>query len=457
MRLFFALLAGKLLRFTCRVLNRGGTAAPGKIAMKLCPDLLEKLSSDVNCYLISGTNGKTTAVRMVAVGFQLEGLPFFANFSGANLIEGIATEFIVNSDLTGQCRKKYAVLETDEFTMREVCGKLQPKAIMVTNLFVDQVERFGGVKGSLDGIISGVRKVPNATLILNADDSVSASLAKDVPNSVIWFGIGEEAAKGHPYSGYNDVKECVRCGAELEYRYMTFSHLGAFRCPKCGHSQQRADYLIEKIEAEDLEHSELKISAEGKNVDVRVNLPEMYNMYNAAGALALMIEAVIGTEAALSALAKFRCGFGRMEVLPQLGNRGARMVLVKNGAGCDQVIEYLKKYDEDFVLSIYLNNNVSDGTDISWLQDVAFERLNECRVKKIYVSGICAADMRERLLKARIPEDIITVEKKCKILVEMLRVCEEPIFILPTYTGMMAIRGEIIRQCGGSDFWDQAE
>lgn len=453
-RIFIALITARILRFTCRVLRRGGTGAPGRIALKICPELLKVLSAGVDCVVVTGTNGKTTSVRIIEEGFKRAGLSYFANLTGANLIEGITTDFIMNSTLSGRCKKRYAILETDEFASREVCRQIQPKVIFVTNLFVDQVERFGGVQGTRGGLRTAIRNAPDAVLVLNADDSVSASLAEGVPNRAVRYGIAREAAAKVGYSGSSDVKECIECGAVLDYDYMTFSHLGAFRCPSCGYARTAPDYSVLEILEQDMSRSRIRVDACGESLILGINLPALYNIYNALGAFAAMIEMGIGRSFAAEALNCFNCGFGRMELLPQLCEKSARMVLIKNGAGCDQVLEFLKRYEEDFVLSIYLNNNVSDGVDVTWLETANFEALNDCRVHHIYVSGMRYQEVYARLLKAGIPEEKITKESDCKELVSTLRKSEMPVFILPTYTGMMAVRSEIVRQCGGKEYWE---
>lgn len=454
MKILIAVIIGKFLRFLCRILRRGGTGLPGRIALKICPNLLQVLSRNVQCVVVSGTNGKTTGVRMIEEGFRQAGLSYFANLTGANLIEGITTEFIMNSTLSGKCRKEYAVLETDEFASREVCRMIQPKVIFVTNLFVDQVERFGGVQGTREGLHTAVFNAPEAVLVLNADDSVSASLADGVPNRTVRYGFSKSAAEQNGYSGSSDVLNCIHCGGIMEYDYMTYSHLGAFRCPFCGYRRTLPDYEVTEILSQNLDRSEVIVRTKGNSFPLTVNLPAVYNIYNAVGALAVMEEMGIPGETAVNAVGSFSCGFGRMEFFPQLGQKGARMVLVKNGAGCDQVLEYLKKYDEEFVLSIYLNNNVSDGVDVTWLESANFEGINDCRCSKVYVSGMQMEKMADRLLRAGVPADKIIQEPDCPSLISALNSSSQPVFILPTYTGMMATRSEIIRQRGGKQYWE---
>lgn len=453
-KIIIATATAKVLRFICRLLHRGGTGLPGRIALRIYPQLLSVLSEGVDCVIVTGTNGKTTSVRMIEEGFKRSALSYFANLAGANLIEGITTDFIMNSSLGGKCRKKYAVLETDEFASKEVCRQIQPKVIYVTNLFMDQVERFGGVSGTRDGIRTAIKNAPEAVLVLNADDSVSSSLALGVPNKAVFFGIGKDTAEKYGYSGSSDVKECIECGAVLDFDYMTFSHLGGFRCPNCGHSRPDCDYTASEIISHDMDSSRVCVSHSGKDTVLDINLPEMYNIYNALGAFAAMEQIGLGESTAADALANFRCGFGRMELFPRLGSKGGRMVLIKNGAGCDQVLEYLKRYDEPFKLVIYLNNNVSDGVDISWLDTANFEVLNDCNADYIYLAGMRRKEVYERLLKAGIPEGKMTVMDDCRELIGQLRLSDKPVFILPTYTGMMETRSEIVRQCGGKEYWE---
>ena len=123
----------------------------------------------------------------------------------------------------------------------------------------------------------------------------------------------------------------------------------------------------------------------------------------------------------------------------------------------DSIIFAVKqsKYDEEFILSIYLNNNVSDGVDITWIDTVNFELLNECRIRSIYVSGLRGEEMYARLLKAGIDSSRIIREPSCPALISALKESDCPVFILPTYTGMMATRSEIVKQCGGTEYWER--
>ncbi|MBR6352673.1 MAG: DUF1727 domain-containing protein, partial [Oscillospiraceae bacterium] len=173
-----------------------------------------------------------------------------------------------------------------------------------------------------------------------------------------------------------------------------------------------------------------------------------------AGAVAAATEMGIPTEAAVAALADFKCGFGRMEDFA-LGGSGTKMMLVKNPAGCNQVLEFLQTIPERFVLVVCLNDRGADGTDVSWIYDAAFEKLAGMggTLERVIVSGDRAADMAVRLQYAGLPTPAIEIERDYETLVRELEHVERPIYIIPTYTAMLELRETVIRHCGGDDFW----
>ena len=453
-RVILAMLICKALRLASRILHRGGTAMPGRVALKLCPGLLGVLAENVKVVAITGTNGKTTSARMVEAAFADEGKNYFANRSGANLISGITTEFAMNSTLTGRCRREYAVIECDEAAAVRVFGQLKPRVIVVTNLFRDQLDRYGEVTHTLENIRTAVSAVPDAVLCLNADCSLTSSLALELPNSVVYFGIDKGAASSHKATELSDASHCIRCKAEYEYDYISYGHLGGFRCPNCGYARHAADFAVTDIVEQGANGSTVVMSMRGEKRIVSVNLPAMYNIYNAAGAAAAIVEMGLGTDAAVKALSGFKCGFGRMEQF-DLGG-GTKIMLVKNPAGCNQVVEFLQNIKEKFVLIVCLNDRGADGTDISWIWDVDFEELTALsgRLQRVIVSGDRAADMRIRIKYAGIDDAAIETQTDYAKLVEWIAGQELPVYIMPTYTAMLELREAVIRHCGGSEFWE---
>ena len=455
LRAILAILLCKALRLVSRLLHRGGTAMPGRWALKLCPNLLELLAKDVKSVAITGTNGKTTSARMIEQAFSEKGLNYFANRSGANLISGITTEFVMNATLTGKPLKEYAVIECDEAAARKVFSQLKPRVVVVTNLFRDQLDRYGEVTHTLENIRVAMQGAPEAVLCLNADCSLTASLADDLPNRVVYFGIDQGAAPSRPKPEISDATHCIRCKTEYEYDYISYGHLGGFRCPKCGYRRHKADFAVTDITEQRADGSTVVMDIQGTKRIVNVNLPAMYNIYNAVGAVTAAVEMGLDADTAVKALADFQCGFGRMEQF-RLGKAGARMMLVKNPAGCNQVIEFLENIKEKFILVVCLNDRGADGTDVSWIWDADFEGLTTLGsyLDRVIVSGDRAGDMRVRIKYAGIPDEHISMQRNYEELVRWIEKQELPVFIMPTYTAMLELRQVVIKHCGGADFWE---
>ena len=453
-RAFLAIVLCKALRFLSRLLHRGGTAMPGRWAVRVCPNLLSILAGNVKTIAVTGTNGKTSTSRMIEAAFQEEGVSCLINRSGANLMSGIVTEFVMNSTVTGKCRKEYAVIECDEAAARTVFGQLKPRVVLVTNLFRDQLDRYGEVTHTLENIRIGLQGAPDAILCLNADCSLTASLGQDLPNRAVFYGIEKGAVPSREKPEISDATHCIRCKTEYDYDYITYAHLGGFRCPHCGYSRPEATYAVTQVQALRADSSTVTMRIRGEEKCIDVNLPALYNVYNAAGAMAALLELGIRTDSAVRALAEFRCGFGRMEKFDIGG--GTRLMLVKNPAGCNQVLEFLQDVKEEYILVICLNDRAADGTDVSWIWDADFEKLPSLlpNLKHIIVSGDRAADMHVRIKYAGIGEAMISEERSYEALVSRLSESKEPVFIMPTYTALLDLRTVIVRHTGGSEFWE---
>ena len=425
------------------------------LAILLCRHLLARLSKNVRSVVITGTNGKTSSSRIVEQAFVEQGRSYFANRSGANLLSGITTEFVMNCTLGGKMKKEWAVIECDEAAAVKVFPQLQPQVVVVTNLFRDQLDRFGEVTHTLSNIRTAIEAVPQATLCLNADCSLCSSLALSLPNRVVYFGMEKGAVPSRAKPELSDATHCIRCKTEYEYDYISYGHLGGFRCPKCGYARHAADYAVTDVIEQRSSGTTAAFSIRGERRVVEINLPALYNVYNAVGALAAAMESGVGVDEAVRALASFQCGFGRMEAF-RLGKADVRMMLVKNPAGCNQVIDYLENLHNRLVLAICLNDRGADGTDISWIWDAEFERLNSIagRIEKVIVSGDRAQDMRVRLKYAGIPDENITVERDYEKLVSSLEPLQTDVCLMPTYTAMLELRSVMIRHCGGAEFWE---
>ena len=453
-RIFLAVLACKLARSAIRLLGRGGTDFPGRVALKICPDLLCHLAKTVTTVIVTGTNGKTTTSRMIEQAFIDSGISYFANKTGANLISGITAEFAVHSTLTGKCKYPYAVIESDEAAFKQVGRSVDPKAVVVTNVFRDQLDRYGEVTHTLNNIRIGLEGCKNAVVCLNADDSLSASLAGELPNEVLFYGVNVPIYKTR-VEEVSDAPYCIQCKSEYVYDYVTYGHLGGYRCPNCGYSRPQPRVAVEEVLSSDTEHSEVVISMDGKRYDTNVNLPGGYNIYNACSAMAAGKALGLDPETVSKSLSQFACGFGRMEKF-DINGHSLRMILIKNPAGCNQVLNFLTDSTEPFLFSACLNDRAFDGKDISWIWDVDFEKLTEMGdlLTGVYVSGVRADDMATRFKYAGVPTEKLKVFRTYD---ELLKACldqDKPVFVMPTYTAMLDLRAAVSKNYGFKNFWE---
>lgn len=452
-RVTAAIIACKLVRTVARVLKKGGTAKPGEIALKICPDLLRVVSRGVETVVVTGTNGKTTSCRMLEEAFARAGKPCVVNRSGANLMSGIVTEFVMDCTLGGKCRKKYAVMECDEGWTKHVLPAMQPKAFLVTNLFQDQVDRYGDVSNTLAAVRAGVEGSPDTTLVLCADDPVSASLGFGVPNPVVWYGLEAACGTAGAQPGAREIRACMACGAELQYSYVNYAHLGGWRCPGCGRERPTPDVAVTSLLELGADGSRVLLRASDGEKELYVNQPALYNVVNAAGCVAAATAMGLGAETGRAAAASFSCGFGRMEKF-DLG-AGVRMILIKNAAGCSQVLQFLARQTAPFRVVFITNNRGADGTDIGWLDDADFEQLSGMEpLRGVTCAGICAQQVRARLARSGVADALVDVQTDYGALADAVCASDVPVFLLPSYTGMMEFRPYLAKRTGGADFWE---
>lgn len=450
MRLFLAILLCKLSRAALRILGRGGTALPGSLALKLCPDIVARLSRGVLTVMVTGTNGKTTTCRMIEQMLLDAKIDCMANRSGSNLERGIAADLCANASLTGRPKKRTAVIECDEAAFKRVCGEINPEVVVVTNIFRDQLDRYGEVTHTLESIRIGLESAQRATVCLDADDSLVASLAPDAPDRVRFFGIDAALGQG---SEISDAPRCIVCGAEYEYDFHTFAHLGGFKCPKCGYSRTEPDVAVAGVDTLGPDGSVFEIRVDGEYYTAALSLPAAYNLYNAAAAVAAATALGVGAEGALKSLSHIESGFGRMERF-ELGKAKVTMVLVKNPAGCDRAIDYLA--GQDFGTAVFcLNDGQADGTDVSWIWDAGFERIfaGGKAPQRLIVSGTRAEDMRLRLKYAGADEGSVTIIRDVLELTDAIAQCEGTVCVMPTYTAMLPLRAELAERVGRKEFW----
>lgn len=453
-RTFFSVLVCKMTKSALRFLGRGGTDFPGMVAMALYHNVLGELSKGVSCVIVTGTNGKTTSARMIEQVLIDAGVSYFTNKSGANLITGITAEFATNATMMGRPRKDYALIECDEAAFKEVSQLVDAKAVVVTNVFRDQLDRYGEVTHTLNNIKIGISHSPKATLCLNADDSLIASIADEVKNPVIFYGVDTPIYKNR-VEEVSDAPYCIKCKHEYIYDYVTYGHLGGYRCPVCGYHRPTPDISVSRVISTDTDKSVVDLTEDGKTWQTTVNLPGGYNIYNACGTAAVGRALGFDMDLIVGALGHFAGGFGRMEKFTIEGT-DVRMILVKNPAGCNQVLNFVTNVTEPSVFVVCLNDRDADGTDVSWIWDVDFEQIAEMgdRLDGLYLSGVRAEDMALRFKYAGVPEEKMKVIKDYETLMHTCTAQDKPVYIMPTYTAMLDLRVKVSKMYGFSNFWE---
>lgn len=453
-KVMLSVIACKLSRSAIRLLGRGGTDFPGRIALKLCPNLLGVLAKDVTVILVTGTNGKTTTSRMIEQALADSGISFFANRSGANLLSGVTAEFAVHSTNTGRCKYPYALIEADEAAFKAISTYVHAKAVVVTNVFRDQLDRYGEVTHTLENIEIGLSHCKDAVVCLNADDSLTRSLADSMDNRVIFYGVDTPIYERR-VEELSDAPYCIHCKHEYQYDYVTYGHMGGYRCPNCGYSRPAPEVSVKKVYSTGAEGSHILLRAGEAEYDASVNLPGGYNIYNACAAMACGAALGLDGKVTAASLSTFVCGFGRMEKF-DINGTSLRMILIKNPAGCNQVLNFLTNTTEPSVFVVLLNDRAQDGKDVSWIWDVDFEKVAEMdeRLDKLLVSGVRADDMALRFKYAGVPENKLSVVKDYDKLLEICTAQDKPVYIMPTYTAMLGLRDRISKLYGFKEFWE---
>lgn len=455
-RLTATIIVSKLTIKLLRILKRGGTTLPGKIAVRLCPDILNAIAGNFKIIMVTGTNGKTTTTRIIAQMLKETGIEFITNKSGANLVSGIITTFIENVNLSGRSKYTTALLEIDEAAFRKISLSIEPDILVVTNFFRDQLDRFGELYTTLNNVKSGINNFKKTKLVLNADDSLCSSLACDTDKEVVYYGISSEAYNASDEIHNSDAVFCIHCKTKYEYSSRVYGHLGWFSCPNCGYSRPASQVTCTGIEELADTYSVINMDISGNAYKARINLPGLYNVYNSLAAAACGYLLNLSNDVIIDALGSFECGFGRMESI-DAGGKSIKLILVKNPTGFDQVLSYLQTIKKPSVLAFIINDKLADGTDISWLWDVEFEKLsNMNNILSFFTSGIRAEDMAVRLKYASVNTELIVVEKDYDKLIEKA-LDKTPegsnLYILPTYTAMLEIRKALSDKFALKEFW----
>ena len=427
-----AVTAAKFTGYICKKMGRQGVTWAGKIALKICPDILEQLSAQVRekIYVVCGTNGKTTTNNMLCAALEKEGKKVICNHTGSNMLNGVVAAFVLGAKWNGTLDADYACIEVDEASTKYIFPAIRPDYMVMTNLFRDQLDRYGEIDITMNILEEMMRKVPDMKVIVNGDDALSAYLAMDSGNPYVTYGISKPVVQ----SAANEIREgrfCKKCGERLQYSFYHYSQLGDYKCPKCGFQRPELQY-----DAFDVKVGE-QLSFRVEDKLLSANYKGFYNVYNILAAYAALRTAGFSGNSFYEMLKSFNPENGRMEQFCIEGT-GVMLNLAKNPAGFNQNISAVMQDKSPKDIMIVINDNAQDGRDISWLWDVDFDLLKEESIRSITVSGIRCQDMRLRLKYVDIPSELEPdVESAVKSCVQK---GTGNLYVLVNYTALFSTR-----------------
>jgi UDP-N-acetylmuramyl tripeptide synthase len=473
-KLALARAAGALSRL------RGGeaTSVPGRVLLRLEPDAIGLLGARLarGSVLISATNGKTTTAAMAASILAEEGVEVVHNRAGANMAGGIASTLLAAASGRGSIAGEMGLFEVDELWLDRVAGQLRPRAILLGNLFRDQLDRYGeletiaerwaGVveamsagqrdgRADADGLADGRADAGGhadgrrgVRLVLNADDPTVADLGRG-REGVQYFGVEDDSLALSGMSHAADAKHCRGCGAPYVFEAVYMGHLGRYRCPACGQSRPEPAVRATDVHLEGVRAARFTLRTPTGEAEVALPLPGLYNVYNATAAAALAHALGVPLERIVAGLQETKAAFGRAESVMIGGPPHSRelcILLVKNPAGANEVLRTLALEPGQHDIIGVLNDKIADGRDVSWIWDADFELLKG-RVRTATCSGTRAAELAVRLKYAGIEPELIRVEPDLPAALAAAQADPPPggapLYALPTYTAMLELREEL--------------
>jgi UDP-N-acetylmuramyl tripeptide synthase len=444
-----------------RLRGGGGTTLPGKLLMRMEPSVIGALAARLprGSAIVSATNGKTTTAAMAASISERAAIPLVHNQAGANMAGGIASTLLAAVGPRGSIAGELGLFEVDELWLDRLAAELSPRAIVLGNLFRDQLDRYG----ELDTIaerwgeaVGSGGPGERARLVCNADDPLVADLGRERPN-VLYFGVEDDTLALEGMAHAADAKHCRRCGGPYVFDAVYLGHLGHYHCPSCGQTRPSPTVVARSIVLEGVRSARFELCTPEGNAQVRLSLPGLYNVYNALAAAALAVALEIPLADIVDGLGSTQAAFGRAETV-EVEGRETRILLVKNPAGANEVLRTLALEPGAHDILGVLNDKTADGHDVSWIWDADFELLAG-RVRHATCAGTRAPELALRLKYAGIePERITVVDDLEGALVAAVGNGldgggKPPLYVFPTYTGMLALREQLVRRGEASSSW----
>ncbi len=439
-------------RAASRRTGRGGTTAPGRLLLELDDNAIRTLGGRLEdgSVCLSATNGKTTTASMLAAILERAGERVVHNRAGSNMHWGIATALLD----AGRERGELGLFEVDEAWLPEVARQLEPRALVLCNLFRDQLDRYGELETIADRwaeLVAG--RDGRSAFVLNADDPLVADLGRE-RSQVTYFGVEDDSLALPELQHAADSKHCRNCGHAYVYEAIYLGHLGRYRCPNCGRARPDTAVTAKRVWLNGMDGSEVDLRAPQGSVTVKLPLPGLYNVYNALAAAAAAIALGASLDHVRAGLEEMSAVFGRVERIPIAG-RLVAILLVKNPAGANEVLRTLTLEGGRVDLWLALNDKIADGRDVSWIWDADFELLRG-RVRRATCSGTRAEEMALRLKYAGIDAELAVDRNLARSLDDAVRDRDgdAPLFALPTYTALLELR-DVLAERGLAARWSE--
>ena len=390
MRTFLAILLCKFGHFVGKLIGKG-SSMPGKFALKVCPDVLRRVTLPEHIIAVTGSNGKTSTVEMIAAVLRADGKTVVYNEEGSNQIEGVATLVLTHATLGGKVKADVLLIESDERYAARTFQFFHPTEFVITNLYRDQLTRNGHPEWVYDSILPALH--PETELILNADDPLSSCFAQG-RERVKWFGLNRcSISTDAPTGVYHDGACCPVCHAPMEYDYVHYNHIGAYRCTKCGHKKPETDYTVTAV---DLENAQVSIDGE---VTIALAFRSIYNIYNILAAYAACRECGVSGETAAAVLSNYLLKNGRMQTF-RLGAHHGTLLTSKheNSIAYDTNLRYIAASEKDCAVLVIVDavSRKYFTSETSWLWDIDFDQLSAPHVKRVVLAGRYCNDLAER-------------------------------------------------------------
>jgi lipid II isoglutaminyl synthase (glutamine-hydrolysing) len=452
-----AIAAGKSAARATRLIGRGGgTAITGMVARKVDPSILDQLVrvAGVPLIAITGSNGKTTTARFTAALLRGEGINVCHNSAGANLIQGVTSLAVSHASLSGRLPEGVLVAEVDEGALPRVAPETLPRALLVTSLFRDQLDRFGEIYAVRDAIESVASGLPEeAALVVNADDPMVATLASERKGRRVTFGLAIKQSTDQITRAADTIR-CPRCQADLKYKHVYLSHMGDYSCPSCGFARPKLDVAVTSLEVVGLGQTRCTIKTPTGNLVLDIPQSGVHIAYDAAGAIAMLVGLGVPLDHAAESLASVGPAFGRLEKIDADG-KTIILAFAKNPTSYNTTLRALATEGEPKQLLIAASNTLVDGEDFGWLWDVDFESMAP-KVERAVVSGTRADELANRLHYAGVPSDRLKViEDRSEALTEAFTLMApgSRLVVLSGYTPLIELRNEMRRRGWTGRYW----